>query len=69
MCSTTWGKIAYWLTIIGGINWGLVGLGNFMGTNLNLVYMLLGTWPMIESIVYLLVGVSAISLIFVCRKA
>jgi len=69
MCSTIWGKIAFWLTIIGGLNWGLVGLGSFMDTNLNLVYMLFGSWPTIEAIVYLVVGISAIYMIFGCKKA
>lgn len=69
MCSTIWGKIAFWLTIVGGLNWGLVGLGMFMDTNLNLVYMLFRSWPTVESIVYLVVGISAIYMIFGCKKA
>ncbi len=48
------------LVIVGALNWGLVGIGSLLGTNLNLVNLLLGSWPMIESIVYLLVGISAI---------
>ncbi|MDD2935546.1 MAG: DUF378 domain-containing protein [Candidatus Pacebacteria bacterium] len=68
MCSTIWGKIAFWLTIVGGLNWGLVGLGMLMDTNLNLVYMLFGSWPTVESIIYLVVGISAIYMIFGCKK-
>ncbi len=49
------GKIALILTIVGGINWGLVGVANF-----NLVNMLLGFAPMLERIVYIIVGLSAI---------
>ncbi|MBU0577143.1 DUF378 domain-containing protein [Patescibacteria group bacterium] len=48
------------LTVVGGINWGLVALGYFLNTNLNVVNLLLGTWPMVEMIVYLLVGLSAL---------
>lgn len=48
------------LALVGALNWGLVGLGNFLNTNLNLVNLLLGTWPQVEWVVYLLVGVSAI---------
>ncbi len=48
------------LVLVGALNWGLVGLGNFLNTNLNLVNLLLGTWPTVEWIVYLLVGVSAL---------
>ena len=69
MCSTIWGKIAFWLTIVGGLNWGLVGLGMLMDTNLNLVYMLFGSGPTVEAILYLVVGISAIYMIFGCKKA
>lgn len=48
------------LALVGALNWGLVGLGNFLNTNLNLVNLLLGAWPTVEWIVYLLVGVSAL---------
>lgn len=48
------------LLVVGGINWGLVGLGMLMGNDLNVVNMLLGTWPMVEAVVYLLVGISAL---------
>jgi uncharacterized membrane protein YuzA (DUF378 family) len=46
--------IAWILLIIGGLNWGLTALG------WNVVEMLLGTWPVVVQIVYLLVGISAI---------
>ena len=48
-------KIALILTIIGGINWGLVGVANF-----NLVSFLLGFAPILEQIIYIVVGLSAI---------
>lgn len=48
------------LLVIGGINWGLVGLGGFNGANWNLVTMLLGSWPTVEWVVYVLVGLSAV---------
>lgn len=54
------GKIAWVLIIVGGLNWGLVGLGIFLGMNLNVVNMLLGGMPMIEALVYLLVGVAVV---------
>ncbi len=47
--------LTYLLVIIGGINWGLWGL-----LNINLVTMLTGSWPMLEKLVYILVGVSAV---------
>lgn len=48
-------KIAYGLMVIGALNWGLVGLFDF-----NLVTALFGAWPMIEKLVYILVGVAAV---------
>lgn len=60
--------IAFALVIIGGLNWGLVGLGGFMGTNLNVINLLLGSWPMLDWSIYLLVGLSAISLMFSHKK-
>ena len=46
---------AFVFLIIGGLNWGLWAL-----FNLNLVNTVLGSWPMLEKIVYILVGVSAV---------
>ena len=47
--------IAKILLIIGGLNWGLVGLWDY-----NLVEVLLGAWPTVVTIVYALVGLSAL---------
>ena len=52
--------IGFILLVIGGLNWGLVGLGGFAGANWNVVNMILGSWPQVEWIVYILVGLSAI---------
>jgi len=50
------------LTAVGGINWGLIGLGNFFGSNWNLVNMALGGMPIVENVVYVLVGAGAVNL-------
>ncbi len=57
------------LLIIGGINWGLVGAGMLAGATetWNVVNMLLGSWPVVEAIVYVLVGVAALVKLFGCR--
>ncbi len=60
--------IAFVLVIIGALNWGLVGLGGFMGSNWNLVNLLLGAWPMVEWIVYILVGLSGLVLLLARMK-
>jgi uncharacterized protein len=49
--------VAFALVIVGALNWGLVGL-----MNLNLVEMVLGSWPMLVQVVYILVGLSAVVL-------
>ncbi len=60
--------IAFILLVVGGINWGLVGLGYFAGSSWNVVNMLLGSWPQVESLVYVLVGVSAVWLLVGHKK-
>lgn len=58
--------IAFILVIVGALNWGLVGLGSFMGSNFNVVNLLLGSWPQVEAVVYILVGVAAIYKLAFC---
>lgn len=55
---------AFTLMIVGALNWGLIGLGGFVGADWNVVKMILGSWPTVEWLVYLLVGVSAVVLMF-----
>lgn len=52
--------VAFLLLAIGGLNWGLVGLGGFMSADWNVVNMILGNWPRVEWLVYILVGLSAV---------
>tara|TARA_B100001741_G_C16537785_1_gene592815 strand:+ start:485 stop:769 length:285 start_codon:yes stop_codon:yes gene_type:complete len=67
-CSTTH-SIAWILVIIGALNWGLVGIGNFLGMNWDLVDLLIGSWSTaIANIVYILVGLSAIMMMVGCKK-
>ncbi len=53
------GWIAFVLVIIGGLNWGLVGLFNY-----DLVAAIFGSMSMISRIVYTLVGVGALFMIY-----
>ena len=55
-------SVEFVLVIIGGINWGLMGIGGFIGADWNVIHMILGSWPAVEWIVYVLVGLSAIGL-------
>ena len=50
-----WCWIVKILLIIGGLNWGLVGIFNY-----NLVSSLLGDWPFLVRIVYIVVGIAAV---------
>lgn len=54
--------IARILVIVGGLNWGLIGLGMLFssGSSWNVVNMIFGSWPMLEGVIYLLVGVGAV---------
>lgn len=47
--------VAMILLIIGGLNWGLVGLFQF-----NLVTAIFGSLPVLVTIIYVLVGLSAL---------
>lgn len=49
-------KITFLLLIVGGLNWGLVGLFDF-----DLVGAILGEMSVLSRIVYALVGVSALA--------
>ena len=43
--------LAFVLVIVGALNWGLVGLGSLVQSDLNVVHMTLGSWPMVEWLV------------------
>lgn len=49
------GRIAFILVVVGGLNWGLVGLFNF-----DLVAAIFGAMSTISRIAYVLVGLAAI---------
>ncbi len=51
--------IALILLVIGGLNWGLVGIWNF-----DLVAWVFGAMSVVAKIVYILVGVSALWTIY-----
>ncbi len=59
-------KVGKYLLIVGGLNWGLVGLGMLLGKDLNVLNMILGSVPVVEAVVYILVGVAAVMKLFGC---
>lgn len=62
--------VAFILLVVGGLNWGLVGLGWWMGgADWNVVHMILGSLGAgIEGLVYVLVGLSAAYLVVDHKK-
>jgi uncharacterized membrane protein YuzA (DUF378 family) len=62
------GLVSHILLIVGGLNWGLVGIGGFMKADYNVVNMLLGSWPQVLWVVYILVGLAAVHAIVMCSK-
>lgn len=50
--------VAYTLVWVGALNWGLVGLFNY-----NLVETVFGAWGGLVTLIYVLVGLSAVYLI------
>jgi uncharacterized membrane protein YuzA (DUF378 family) len=55
------------LLVVGGINWGLYGVGMLMSNNWNVVNLIFGNIPTLEAIIYILVGVAAIVKILGCK--
>lgn len=63
--------VTFILTIVGGINWGLVGASMLMGgtgADWNVVHMVVGSSMKLEGIVYVLVGLSAVWLVVGHKK-
>lgn len=55
--------VTFLLAMVGAINWGLVGL-----FNLNVVNLVLGSVPLLETLVYVLVGLSAVYVLMTHMK-
>ena len=54
--------VAWILLVVGGLNWLLFAF------DWNLVETLLGSWPSLEKLVYILVGLSALLELFTHKK-
>ncbi len=61
-CLIDW--IALILVIIGGLNWGLIGLFNF-----NLVGLIFGEMTILSRIIYIVVGLASLYTIYFLAKA
>ncbi len=60
---STFDWVAVALVIIGGLNWGLVGAFNF-----DLVATIFGAMSAVSRIVYILVGLSALYMVYLSTK-
>lgn len=49
------GMIAWWLTVIGALNWGLLG-----AFGIDIVTMILGAGTIASKITYIVIGVAAV---------
>lgn len=61
--ANTLDMLALALVIIGGLNWGLVGL-----LNLDLVQLILGSIPILAQLVYIVVGLAALYMVYFAVK-
>lgn len=65
-------RIIHWLAlvlaVIGALNWGLIGLGNYVETDWNMVSFILGAWPILENTVYVVVGLAGLTLILTSKN-
>lgn len=47
------------LIILGALNWGLVGIGVYMGNqNWNVIELIFNSWPGMVNLVYVLIGIA-----------
>ena len=64
MCKPTYYDwIALIIVIIGGLNWGLIGLFNF-----NLIGVLFGDMSILSRLIYTIVGIATLYVLFVGAK-
>jgi uncharacterized membrane protein YuzA (DUF378 family) len=59
MAKSTLDWITLILVLIGGLNWGLIGIGGW-----NIVDMIFGSIPILARIIYILVGISALYMLY-----
>lgn len=60
---TTVDVVALVLLVIGGLNWGLVGLAN-----VNLIDWIFGSMSMLSRLIYIVVGVAAVYVAWLWMK-
>ncbi|KKQ29715.1 MAG: hypothetical protein US45_C0058G0004 [Candidatus Nomurabacteria bacterium GW2011_GWA1_37_20] len=59
------------LLMVGGVNWGLVGVGMLVGSDINawnVVHMVFGSVSVVEGIIYVLVGIAAVMMLIIRQR-
>jgi len=68
-CATPTCKACGILILVGALNVGLIGLGSFLGFNGDILNGLLGGFPLIENVLYVLIGLAAVmKVVKMCQK-
>ena len=58
-------EISFWIAIVGGLNWGLVGLGNVLGAgNWNAVHFALASVHGADDFIYIIFGAATFYLLW-----
>lgn len=60
-------NISFLFIVLGGISWGLIAVGSFLGRDLNLVAKLSAGNITIEYILYSLIGIFTLVFVFLSR--
>ncbi len=61
-------SIVFTLTVLAGVLWGLVGLGGFLGRNLNIVSMITRTHTVLEYVIYVVFGIAAVVYVWISSR-
>lgn len=61
-------SVSFVITVLGGIFWGLIGAGGFIGKNLNLIAFLSRGNSLIEYCTYLFIGICALFYVWISSK-
>jgi uncharacterized membrane protein YuzA (DUF378 family) len=61
-------NISFLFVVLGGISWGLIALGSFLGRELNLIARLSMSNVTVEYVLYSLIGIFTLVFIFLSRS-
>jgi uncharacterized membrane protein YuzA (DUF378 family) len=57
-------KITFILVLVGAINWGLVGIGNF-----DIIDFAFSSIPLVQRILYVIIGIAGLNIVLLLFKA